>query len=92
MKTELEQFKGLWDNKETRAQAKEVAESYVEANLGRLSAIYGDLDLPEIVSQIDFYRTVGREESVIEADMWLLAHYEPQQIGGSAKIVKKFRG
>lgn len=92
MKTELEDFKNAWSDKPNRDKAVAKAEAYVQANLARLSTIYGDLTLPQIVEQIDFYRNVGREDDVVEADMWLLAHYEPQQIGGEAKIVKRFRG
>lgn len=72
-----------------RAEAKAHAEQYCIDNAARLETIYGNLTLPQIVSQIDFYRSQGRFDDVQEADMWLLANFEPQKIGGTMDMSPK---
>lgn len=97
--TTIKEFRDLWDESirvqnegdlekrdELRSQARHKAEQYVDENEVRLSAVYGSLKLEQIVQMVDFYRTVERLDDVAEADMWLLAYFEPQNIGGTATV------
>lgn len=83
MKPELEEFKVKWADKSSRVSAKAHAEQYVTANLDRLSTLYGNLTIEQFVQTVDLLRSQGRDEEVIEAEMWNLAKIPPQRIIGS---------
>lgn len=83
MDKQLEDFKSTWDNRDTRPQAKGLATAYVNSHKAEMEVLFKDLTLEQIVAQVDFYRSQGRAEDVIKADMWLLANFEPQKIVGT---------
>lgn len=84
------EFCELWDNRETRAQAKEVAGRFVD-NHPELEVMFGHLNLEQMVEQVDFYREKGRTADLIAAKMWIQAMFEPQKIGGQAAIQTPMR-
>lgn len=79
----LEDFKEKWADRENRHLAKAHAEGYVQSNLAELSTLFADLTIEQFVQQVDLYRSQGREDMVIKAEMWNLAKIPPQRIIGS---------
>lgn len=85
-----EKFVKAWENRETRDTARAIADEYIAAH-PEMADRFGGLDLKQLVDEVSFYRSVGREKDRILADMWLLSNYEPQRIGGGGTVeVKRF--
>lgn len=72
-------------------QLVELADAYVEANPNVFST-YESMELEDVVKAVDVFRAAGMEPAVIQAEMWLLHRYEPQNIGGRARAVVRLRG
>lgn len=83
MDKQLSDFKLKWADRENRHLAKTHAEKYVEDNLAELSTLFADLTIEQFVQQVDLYRSQGREDMVVKAEMWNLAKIPPQRIIGS---------
>jgi len=79
----LEKYMILWADKANRHQAKAQAQAYCTEHEAKLAAVFADLTLEQMVEQVDFYRSVGREDDVVKAEMWLLTHFQPQVITGT---------
>jgi hypothetical protein len=84
MDAELAAFDTEWKTGD-RASARKMAEDYATAH-PELSTRYGTLGIPELVKRIDEARAQRDEDTRVEIDLWLLAAFEPQTIGGSANI------
>jgi len=81
----LEAFDKAWqDSNATKDRKKplSLAQAYVKAH-PELAQRYQAMTLEEIVPLVSKARQDGDEERRLELDIWLLATYEPQQIGGS---------
>lgn len=66
-----------------RERATEMAREYIDEHREALAPLLEPMSLEDVVSLIDQYRKVGREEDRIVADMWLLVNYPPQNISGT---------
>lgn len=90
MNAELEAIKDAWDkntgNGREEVLTREMCDAYVAAHPERFTD-YHDLTLEEIVETIGVFRRVGFEERQWEAEVWQLHRFEPQNIGGVAKVV-----
>lgn len=68
-----------------RAVARAMAMAYSGAH-PEMRAKYGGLDIPQLVALVDQARERGDEDERISLDVWLLAEFQPQVIGGSIDI------
>jgi len=80
---ELEQFEKAWAT--DRRKAKEIAINYF-ASYPVVADGLRPYTLEELVQMVSRYRTEGREDKRIVTDMWLLARFEPQKIGGRLQV------
>lgn len=64
-----------------RDKAVKLAEAYVKANPDMFASFKG-LSIAECVQAVDVFRAAGLEEEEWRAEAWLLAKFEPQNIGG----------
>jgi hypothetical protein len=69
-----------------RERARELAVEFAAGHQAELSAQLAPYSLAGLVQLVEGHRDAGREEERIMVDMWLLAHYGPQQISGSIHI------
>jgi hypothetical protein len=83
MDEQMERFKELWADRETRDEAKEFAKAWVENYEDSLKVLFEGLTIEQFVQQVDLYRSQGREDMVVKAEMWNLAKIPPQRIIGS---------
>lgn len=58
-----------------------LADAYVLAH-PELERAYGALTIPELVALVDLARAAGNEEKRILLDIWIMAGFEFQRIGG----------
>jgi hypothetical protein len=85
MNSELEAIRDSW-SKETGDGRDEdgtraACDAYVAAHPERFTNL-STLTLEECVKSLSVFREAGFEESQWEVEVWLLHHFEPQQIGG----------
>lgn len=69
-----------------RAECVEMAQAYVDANKAACEARFGHLSLEQLVADVSHYRANERVEDVWATDAWILANFEPQNIGGTGNI------
>ena len=84
MNAELEAYDRAWNEtpKDARnAVCQALADEYVAAH-PELAAKYGALSIPELVSLVDLARQMSDVEKRIELDVWIMAAFEFQRIGG----------
>lgn len=92
----LEDFKAKWDESlvvqeqgnleqrdALRTQAKAIAQLHTKENEERLIILYGHLTEDELVSQVTFLRSQGRDAEVTELTMFIMASFAPKVIKGS---------
>lgn len=75
-----------------RDACRGLAEAYVDANKAACEARFGHLSLTQLVADVSHYRANEREEDQWATEAWLLATFEPQNIGGTGAIVLKRQG
>lgn len=93
MDAELVEFTETWKRRNKnagepeaiRAEARDLALKYLASHSG-MALRYGALGLPALVALIDAARARGDHDTVVQVDMWLLVHHEPQRIGGTVKL------
>ncbi len=88
MNAELEAIKDAWDKTtgdgRDEAGTRALCDAYVAAH-PELFAGLENFDLPVLVDQLSQRRNAGDEEGTWNLEVWLLHHYEPQNIGGVYK-------
>jgi hypothetical protein len=95
MNAELETIKDSWskDTGEGRDEqgTRALCDAYVEANPDRFTEL-ANMTLEECVQALSIFRAAGMEQSQWEVEAWLLHRFEPQQIGGTARVVVRIPG
>lgn len=85
MNKELEAIKKAWDkntgNGREEEKTRELADAYVEAHPEQFESMK-DMTLEECVQAVSVFRAAGMEEEQWKVEVWLLHHFEPQNIGG----------
>lgn len=66
------------------AKAVELADKYVAKHPDDFKEMEG-LTIEQCVQEVEHYRNVGREDKEQLFEIWLLHHFEPQNIGGTAE-------
>lgn len=64
-----------------RAKARKIAEKHVKDDPAAFKKLEG-LSLEELVALVSLHRAAGNEDERRRVDVWLLAKFPPQQIGG----------
>lgn len=85
MDAELQAYDDAWKNTPVgqRNQVCQVmADDYVRAHPELVESLKS-FTIPELVSFVDLARGSGNEERRIELDIWIMAGFEFQDIGGS---------
>ena len=72
-------FVSLWGNGK-RTEAKELAVSFIDNNIGVLKPVLGAYDVPGLVSLVDEYRANGKDKELAVVDMWIAAKVPQQHI------------
>jgi hypothetical protein len=85
MNSELEAIKDSWD-KETGDGRDEdgtraACDAYVAAHPDQFTSLE-TMSLDACVQALSVFRQAGMEEEQWKVEVWLLHHFEPQQIGG----------
>lgn len=75
-----------------RTECVAMAQAYVDANKPACEARFGHLELSQLVADVSHYREGGREDDQWATEAWLLATFQPQNIGGDGAIVLKRPG
>jgi hypothetical protein len=95
MNAELEAIKDSWrkDTGEGREEerTREMCDAYVEAHPDLFTELAG-MTLEECVQALSVFRSAGMEESQWNVEVWLLHHFEPQNIGGPVSAVVRLPG
>ena len=86
MRADLEAIKDAWD-KETgggreETRTREMCDRYVKAHPEQFTKLAG-MTLEELVQSVSVFRQAGWEEEQWLIEVWLLHHFEPQNIGGT---------
>lgn len=82
MQDELQDIKARIEEGDLES-ARTLADEFVTAN----PALFTDMatkPVDELVNAVDKFREAGFEENQWQVEAWLLHHFEPQNIGGSA--------
>jgi len=95
MNAELEAIKDSWskdtgsgrDEEGTRA----LCDAYVEAHPEQFDELR-NMTIDECVQAVSVFRAAGMEESQWKVEVWLLHHFEPQQIGGQVQATVRIPG
>lgn len=86
MNAELEAIRESWDKStgdgRDEVGTRALCDAYVTAH-PELFTELADMTLEECVSAVTVFRNAGMEESQWNTEVWLLYHFEPQQIGGT---------
>lgn len=61
--------------------ARALADEYVAEHESEFTEL-SKLDVVKLVGAVDVFRAAGLEESQHRVEVWLLHHFEPQNIGG----------
>lgn len=68
------------------ALARSLSDSFVTENDSLFTDMKPKADF-ELVAAVDVFRSAGMEENQWQVEAWLLHHFEPQNIGGSAQAI-----
>ncbi len=90
MHPDLEAIKDAWDKNTGKGReekaTRELCDAYVKAHPEQFTELER-LSLEECVTSLSVFRAAGMVESQWRVEAWLLHRFEPQQIGGEAKVI-----
>lgn len=88
MDATLEAIRTAWDKTEGEGRdevaARNLADEFVTTNPDLFTSM-ATMRVEELVTAVENFRASGMEEEEWRIEAWLLHHYEPQNIGGSAQ-------
>lgn len=90
MNAELEAIKDSWDKETGDGRNDEgtriLVDQYVANHPEEFTEEIRNMDLEQCIRAISAFRRAGMEESQWRMEVWQLHHFEPQVIGGTAKV------
>lgn len=88
MNSELEAIKDAWDKDTGEGRDKDgtlaMCDGYVAAHPEQFTTLKS-MSLEECVNALSVFRNAGMDEDQWKVEVWLLHHFEPQQIGGPVR-------
>jgi len=73
------------------AKCVDLASAYITVH-PELEIRFGHLSLEQLVADVSYYRSQGREDDKWQVEAWLRAMFEPQHIGGSGTVTLRKPG
>lgn len=90
MNAELEAIKDAWSKETGNGRdedgTRSMCDAYVSAHPEQFTSLK-DMTLEQCVNAVSVFRNAGMEEEQWKVEVWLLHHFEPQQIGGPIRTV-----
>lgn len=95
MNAELEAIRDAMDKStgegRDREFAVQLAEAYVRSHSDQFDGLR-DRSIEDCVRAVDVFRAAGLDDEQWKVEAWLLAKFEPQQIGGTYHPVVRIPG
>jgi hypothetical protein len=95
MNAGLEAIKDAWDkntgNGRDEDGTRAMCDAYVEAHPDQFTTLR-DMSLEDCVKAVGVFRAAGMAEDQWKVEVWLLHHFEPQQIGGPIQAQVRLPG